>query len=986
MYNFRDCNLKGLSWLSMALTCYFITQTTHAAFGPRITGLGQIGEYGSLWGDGLFPTQDLSNQVTFFDFQVETNRFYSGNSFSGIVSPGLGIRHAFPNENVFGLYLFSDYMMTNVQQNYWFISPGVDFYHGPGFIAFNSYIPVNNAPRNTGSNTAASDMGITQYQILTGHSQYDNLIETFYTMRWGMDLSGGMLFGDNHEWEGKLGAYLYDSQNVDAIKGMRGEIDYYFNNHVALTIEDRYDNVFHNQTVIGLKINFMGTDNRGTVETQLKAPMYRNLNINTTNAGTPIGEYYHTTAESYLINNNITFVSNKSYSNSSQLNQPQTITGDGTYENPYTGLNQDILNHTTENTNIWVEGTGNNNPYADAATLTLQTGQAIYGRTNGFKSAASNPNTQPIFNFSPVAGTAALYIDNTNTLQNFIMLGNGSNESIGVHAIGTGGNQSAYINGVTIGSSTSANIGYSTAFYNQGGNVSINNSRLYALKDVVSATGDSQPQTYGIFGLYNDGGTIAVNNSVVTANAHQVIYNSTGPGGDLAGVFGVYNNQGAATLSNSIIQAISDNVLDNRQPSGSIISSIIGSFGLYNTNGTMVVNGSSSSITALATDVDNEGNNGSGQGLLDFVGAFGAYNDGGIAGNISTLNIKQAHLTTSASTVLQSSFSHDPTVAAVGVWNNGQEGTANTTIEQGAMVDVNATWQITNPTSSGSSLNAYGIYNESQGSSAIANLIADGVIVTATQTGGNSAMTGIVAGVMNGAFLSAPGGTAITLLKGASQVNAKDTGMGTGNQTTFYGFYNNGNYNFTNGTSIEGGSILSADGGANASASAIYNTIGNMTIQGTADQNITLIANGNGSNNGVWNDNLGNITIDYVTIDVGSSANDYSLGVNNTSGSSATIQHANVTVSSSSQVAFGVNNDATSTINIMNSIFNVSTESGTAYGLWDTGGGMSIASPSTLNLNFDTGTVYAFSSSGDYTGTGNVTCYTNGVQTLCPTS
>lgn len=82
--------LKKLLGLSMVLSNCLVTCTLHALSAPRITGLGEIGQYGSVWGEGFFPVQDVQNQVTFLDFQVEANRFYSGNSFSRILSPGLG--------------------------------------------------------------------------------------------------------------------------------------------------------------------------------------------------------------------------------------------------------------------------------------------------------------------------------------------------------------------------------------------------------------------------------------------------------------------------------------------------------------------------------------------------------------------------------------------------------------------------------------------------------------------------------------------------------------------------------------------------------------------------------------------------------------------------------------------------------------------------------------------------------------------------------
>lgn len=59
-----------------------------------------------------------------------------------------------------------------------------------------------------------------------------------------------------------------------------------------------------------------------------------------------------------------------------------------------------------------------------------------------------------------------------------------------------------------------------------------------------------------------------------------------------------------------------------------------------------------------------------------------------------------------------------------------------------------------------------------------------------------------------------------------------------------------------------------------------------------------------------------------------------------------------------------------------------------AYGLWDTSGGTTITSPTSLYLNYDVaagGQAADFSNSGSYVGTTNVTCYSNGSQSVCTT-
>lgn len=1016
---------KRLSWLSLALSGTLVTCPANATWAPRVTLLGEMGQYGSLWADGLFPVQDISNQVIFFDFQAEANRFYSGDSFSGILSPGFGVRHAFSDDKVFGFYLFSDYLITDPNQDYWLLSPGIDFYRGPLYAALNGYFPVNNAPREAGSPIPASEAGIAEHVTLSGNSYYDHLVESYYTLRWGMDLTGGGLLGSNNEWDVKLGAYYYDSEDVNSIIGGRAELNYYFNDSVALILEDRYDNVFHNQTLVGIKINLLGKDNRGTVATQLKAPIYRNLNINTTSAGTAIGEYQQISSGTYLIQDNIIFVSNGPI----YRMQSGTISGDGTFENPYMGLDQDVINMAGVNTDIWVEGTGAGLPYSNAATLTLQTGQSLSGRTDGFILPALSAGTQPIFNFAPTAGTSALYIDNTNTLQNFIMYGNGSADSIGVQVENTGSG-TAIIDGVTIGT-TNTSMGYGTALYSQGGSVSINDAILYATEDTV-AVSNTGPSAQGVFGIYNNGGTVVITDSIISATANTVnytfnavgtgisagswgIYNALGgvvtigqstvdasanhvnynagsstAGGDFVGAFGLYNSEGTVTLSDSTVQATANNVVDNREPASGAFS-VIGAFGLYNSKGTMTVTGSSSLINATAINVDNIGFDAiASQALLDFVGAFGTYNDGGGNGNTATLDIQQAQVTTSATTVSLSAFSlNDPSVTAIGVWNNGNGGIATTRVEQGANVDLNTTWQISSTFSSGSAVNAFGLYNQggvdSSAHEGTGYLTIDSATITVTETGGDTSGSGVAIGVQNGSF-NVFGNSAVTVVRGPTTISVSSTSENVG----VYGFQNTADFESTTGTTIEGGVTINSEGGNPGTSTAVYNTLGDMTIQGTADENVILIANGGGSNTGVWNDNNGNISVNYATISVGpASIGGYSVGVNNSSHNAITVQDISVTVASSGSHAYGVYNSGSgSMVNISASAFSVSSSDvGVAYGLWDQGSGITITSPTALNFNYDPilGDAFAFSTLGSYSGQSNVTCRYNGTPGTCNT-
>lgn len=246
---------KKRAWLPVALMGSVVIQLPIYAGNPRVTGLGEIGSYETAWVDGLLPVQDLTNQVSFFDFQYEGNRFLSSGPYSGILSPGIGLRHAFQDDQVVGAYIFSDYMSTNVHQNYWLLGPGFDYYHGRWYASMNGYIPVNNGKRLM-SSVPASETGNTQYEYFSNHDQYDRLLNVYDSMRWGLDVTGGVLFRPDNTWGLKGGMYVYGGNNLETITGGHGEVDYFVRDNLVLRIEERYDSYFGNQTVIGVSVSF----------------------------------------------------------------------------------------------------------------------------------------------------------------------------------------------------------------------------------------------------------------------------------------------------------------------------------------------------------------------------------------------------------------------------------------------------------------------------------------------------------------------------------------------------------------------------------------------------------------------------------------------------------------------------------------------------------------------------------------------------------
>lgn len=893
--------IHKMSRLPVALMSIAIVQLPTYAWIPRVTALGEMGSYETAWVDGLFPVQDSTNQVSFLDLQYQGNHFLSSGSYSGLVSPGIGLRHVFQDDKVVGAYIFSDYMTTNAHQYYWLLGPGVDYYHERWFASINAYIPVNNGRRFV-SSIPVSDTGDTRYESFAGHAQYDRLFSVYDSMRWGLDATTGVLLGPDNKWGIKGGPYVYAGHHLETITGGRGELDYFVRDNLVLRIEERYDSYFGNQALLGISVSFGSTENRGTVKTQLKAPIFRNLNINTTAQGTPIGRYQQMSSQSMLINNNITFVSNQNNLNGFQTSSPALQ--EGTFEHPYTTIDQAFVpGNSPTDAKIWVEKTGS--AYTSQGFTMLGT-QSLSGRTSGFYEPAVTMTTQPLV-LSSVMNGAAVTMHNSNSMQNIIIEGTNGPGTIGVSVMGDNTHNTASLNNVTIGSQNTDNA-FETGLYNSAANVLIKNSTVYAAaRDngvlAVNATA---------FGIVNDDNNPNSMANTTLDNTHVTV-NALVTGGNTAKAYGILNEGNANTATITLQNGTTVTV--NAQGDTLAYTGAY-AYGVYNLGGTILQPPSNPDSTAtthiqsgsiIRVTAGNTANNTNNSGS----NAYGVYTTQNIDANGPTIYGGIVNVTIDQSTVNATQYGLDSinpgSGIAAGVFQGAQanyQKTPNTvTIKNHSAISAE---------SNGSQVGVIGLgaYNYS-GSDTVnnSNLTVSDSTVTTT--------AGAYAGTSYGVYLTSAKGTFSHAVINVVHHNVD---------------------NSATGVSVHGGQVtINNDSVINVTG---YNPMftGNAYL-GLANQNIAGVAEST-------------VTIGAATFNVQSigGAGGFAYGVVN-NGTTSTVsigQGAVMNVSTTnSGNAYAVDNGDTNfgaaggTININPSVFNIiSTGSGTSYGLWDaaTGG------------------------------------------------
>ncbi len=252
---------------------------------PELTALIQGGNTTTFWGSVLEPLFASKDKVTFFDLQLEHNHF-SQTKNPSIFSLGFGQR-ALRNHHVIGGYLFADVAETAANERYFVLSPGADYYKGAFSVAVNGYVPVGSSHMVDGR--YVHDGGDEDYRDIqsNGDNSY-NVTYGFYDFQEQMQYGGDLSFGYhpiNSDWGGKIGLYHFGRSDTRSRQGEKMQLNYAASSHVQVRLEDRFDNLDHNRVLVGAVFSFGHDLKDRDLRAQLTAPIYRNLDVNTTDAG-----------------------------------------------------------------------------------------------------------------------------------------------------------------------------------------------------------------------------------------------------------------------------------------------------------------------------------------------------------------------------------------------------------------------------------------------------------------------------------------------------------------------------------------------------------------------------------------------------------------------------------------------------------------------------------------------------------------------------
>lgn len=457
---------------------------------PTMPGISLYGLGGNGWtaiGDVMAPVVGQPTSFFFLDPQIYYHSPHS--EYTG--SLGGGGRWLTPSSGILGAYVFGDYNHSNDGNSFWFVSPGIERL-GPTFdFSANAYIPVSNQRINNGLEFADQAGDFSQVTF-SGHTQFDELVNTFESVGWGGDVQVGarLPFRNTKLY---LGGYYFDPKDSSSILGgaVRAEIP--VNNYVSVMMSEAYDGQYHNTLKAGLTLWFggrrTGYDFTGNLADRMVDPIQRNLIAVAGGAhnAQPVVDEVENTGQTAVEMTNISFF------------VPETgpddtaVQGDGTYENPYVGMSQYNVDDANDqnNRNFYIDsGTYNAtySPLVNPDFIVLNNDQ-LYGRTSHFTRAAYG-SLRPVINFTD-GGFLVPGGDTSDSFNGLQLFGDGLSETAGVsgtagifvdHESGPAVQVSVFNSSIqnfgdgidiynTVASSTELDISYSMIANNFGGGV-----------------------------------------------------------------------------------------------------------------------------------------------------------------------------------------------------------------------------------------------------------------------------------------------------------------------------------------------------------------------------------------------------------------------------------------------------------------------------------------------------------------------------------
>jgi hypothetical protein len=278
---------SGLYFLVVTPFIWADTANGFFPYFPRLSTLVLAGSHTTARPDLMLPAFGNENGVLFLDAQGKSNL-----DTAWFGSLGMGYRQAYQDKRILGAYVFADRNISPQNNAFWFVSPGLESMGQVWDFRVNGYIPAS-TQREFVSSNFASDTGDYSYVDVTGHEQYDTIVNSYEEVGWGADAEIGRTIPLLTGLRVYVGGYHFSLNDSDDINGVAGRFEYPITSHISLNFRDSYDNQQHNSAVVGLRFSLGGIkktphDPAQPIQQRLLDPVERNMATLTQGTAEPV--------------------------------------------------------------------------------------------------------------------------------------------------------------------------------------------------------------------------------------------------------------------------------------------------------------------------------------------------------------------------------------------------------------------------------------------------------------------------------------------------------------------------------------------------------------------------------------------------------------------------------------------------------------------------------------------------------------------------
>lgn len=356
-------NVKTVSLSSLALfTCFFADQTLAATSATKYTTAAAVSaqEFRLLpvidvWGytgkhtlgdaQVLIPLIGDQNKV----FYVAAEGKVASKNNGWMAGGGVGYRQVI-EQRIYGVYVTADQNNALDNRRFLVINPGIETLGTSWDFRANGYFPTKRTWSEKSSFIDFEDhCGIYDDVRFEGHKQFDR--QTLVTTQGevvaglGADAEIGRTIPIIDNLKGFVGGYYFNNKDTGHVDGGSARVTWQATNNLGVEVIDTYDNQRHNTAMVGIKLSLGGFGKDDTkkfgIAARLMDPIEHNIATAANGYTVPVLENtkitYHRFGAEILEHDNIWFFKQ---GNNAQDDVSIINGGDGTFENPFVGFNQ----------------------------------------------------------------------------------------------------------------------------------------------------------------------------------------------------------------------------------------------------------------------------------------------------------------------------------------------------------------------------------------------------------------------------------------------------------------------------------------------------------------------------------------------------------------------------------------------------------------------------------------------------------------------